>query len=290
MKTYKKFSSYFLLSALICSLVTTIYPKVIIFDLGNVLFSTSRWGVAREVGVWNLALHKLGGGDIKAASFKFLEDTFGKALPVNPQDPQEAWLYVGGDGSYLPQIWCDYMKGALSGADVIAAACPHIDAYFVKNREKRLVTSFIETIFNPAVMAENAYPIPEGAQLLADCAARHDNTVMVLSNWADDAFDALYKKPESQVIFDYVQPEHLMISGKMGMLKPEPAIYAHVKEKLIALDARFNDPCFLAENCVFIDDQIENIVGARKAGITSLWLSDGNYQRIRHELEVLDAI
>lgn len=306
MKINKKLSVYCLACTLasLFTLAPSLYPKadnaalepkVVIVDAGGVFVQPRRWGIARKIGVWDLAVHKICGGDIKQVGFKFLEDSFGVAQPVNPDALTGAQLYVTGDGINLPQIWCDNMRGLLSGTEVIAQAQAKMDYYsFASGRERRLVKNFIKTIFDPAVLAEHMSPIPAAIDFITDCAAQPNITIMLLSNFASDAFDELYKNPEFQPIFKHIKPENLIVSGKIGLLKPEPAIYDYVHEKLVALDARFADPCFLARNCVFIDDQIENILGARqrkKGPITALHLaSPDDYDKIRRELEMLDFL
>lgn len=278
------------LFGLLVLLQVPLFSKVIIFDLNNVLFTTSRWGMAREIGLWKLIINKLGGGDIKKSVFTFLEQAFGKQEPYNPSDQPDSLAYAMGDGIILPQIWCDNMCGALSSDELIKQCMKKINAYFPHGNERKLIKKFIKKVFNPAVFADNTSPIEQGAALLVQCAEQKDTTIMILSNLAADTFDALYKKTESRIIFDHVKPENLIISGKVGMLKPDPALYELVRKRLIALDSRFTDPYFLSQNCVFIDDQFENIVGARKAGIPSLWLTDGDYTKLREELKVLDVI
>ena len=55
-------------------------------------------------------------------------------------------------------------------------------------------------------------------------------------------------------------------SFKVGMRKPEPDIYEHVKKHVGA-----HDNC----NCLFIDDTQTNISAAENSGIPSLWLKPG---------------
>lgn len=282
---FKSFFCIFILSAQVLD------SKVIIFDLGGVLFATSKWTVVQEIGLWNLIAYKMHGGDPQTDSFHFLDTILGKQMPHNPSAPQKAWLYTMGNGNRLPKIWCDHMKGTLSGKQVIEQVENHLHKQSKKKKRfKDMVKRFINTVFNPKTLVQATYPIAEGVQLVADCAKKTANKIMVLSNYGADCFDELYKKPESKAIFDHIPEENLMISGKMGLLKPDPAIYQEVKSRLMSMDERFADPIFLATNCVFIDDQMENILGARQAGITSLSLTDGDYNRIRKELELFGAL
>lgn len=269
---------------LACILTTSISSKVIVFDVGKVLFSASKWGMGCEIGLWDLIRYKLSGGDIKATACAFMESSFSAQPPVNPNDAIEAHLYALAEGIRMPQIWCDVMRGVISGPEAYAAVCEKLHSYPGSSRKKRLIKNFAKAVFCPAILATHMHPIYEATQLVADCARQHDTTLMILSNFDADAFDLLKKKEASRCIFDNFKDENIIVSGVIGFIKPEPAIYDYLKTRLVALDSRFDDINFLAQNCVFIDDQIENIIGARKAGITSLWLENGDYHKIRGEL------
>ena len=114
---------------------------------------------------------------------------------------------------------------------------------------------------------------------------------MIFSNLAADVFDELLKKPNSPAAFLHKLPrENRIISGKIGMMKPCANIYEYLIQKLIMLDIRFADPVFLAKECIFIDDQWENVLAARKCGITAIWFNDKDYKNLACQLKLLDAI
>lgn len=274
--------------------------KVVVFDLGGVCFETSKSGMAREVNAMDLLFNKMTGGDPQARMFEFLNTMFGVQPPVNPDDDEQTWRYAMGHGMPLPEIWCENMRGTCSSPELLERAEPHFATFFDSSREHKRIKGLMQAIFDPEILAKHMYPIQKGAKLVADVAQKAGNTCagntcagntcMVLSNFAADAFDALYEKKESQKIFKHIAPENLIVSGHIGLMKPHADIYEYLKAKLIAMDARFADPVFLTQECIFIDDQIENIIAARKCGITALWLSDGDYKKLRHELTVLDVL
>jgi HAD superfamily hydrolase (TIGR01509 family) len=69
--------------------------------------------------------------------------------------------------------------------------------------------------------------------------------------------------------------EGMVISGKVHMLKPNPEIYEYFLERY----------SLKAEECVFIDDRPENIVGAALVGIKGIVFKDT--EQLSAELEPL---
>lgn len=283
----KKLLLSFFLS--ISSVSTSLLSKVIVWDLNGVLLTSSRFGMAREIGLPGIILDTLLGGDAKKRMFAFLNETFGYQSSANPYDPKNAQYYAMGDGLPLPEIWCQNMKG-LSGNDVLKQISPKTNGYFSSKRERKVIKKLMKAIFDPTIISQHFYPIKKGAQLLRRVACTPKNTCMILSNLAGDVFDELSKRPESNDIFQHITHENIIISGKIGMMKPYANIYEYLIQKLIMLDVRFADPLFLAQECIFIDDQWENVLAARKLGITSIWFNDGDYKNLACQLKALDAI
>ena len=129
------------------------------------------------------------------------------------------------------------------------------------------------------------YPIADAITLLNDCyhAKKADgspkNTLLVLSNWDTVSFDLLQKRyPE---IFDaYFKKHHIIVSGAIGLIKPEKEAFKYV------LNTYKLDP----KDCIFINDQYDNVLASQAAGITSLTVCKGNYKPLRAILKKLDAL
>ena len=256
-------------------------PKVIVWDLGYVCFAPKKLKMAWSIGLPSLVYHKLtGGGDVKKKMFDFLTDTFGQQIPHDLNNPD----YVTGDGFVLPEIWCEHMRGTCSGKDILEKSRKPLKKYFSSKSERRLIRSLMQHVFDPHIFAEHMHPIDETAQLIEKITSTSDTTCMVLSNFATDAFEALYAKEESQAIFKHIPQGNYIVSGHVGMLKPHTNIYEYLKTKLIENDSRFANASFLAKECIFIDDQIENIIAARKCGITAYHF-DGDTAKLTMELK-----
>lgn len=76
-----------------------------------------------------------------------------------------------------------------------------------------------------------------------------------ITNWAADTF------AECRPRFPFLSRfRHIVVSGELGLLKPDPAIY-HALATASGLDLR---------TCVFIDDSPKNVAGAEAVGMTGL--------------------
>lgn len=112
-------------------------------------------------------------------------------------------------------------------------------------------------------------PNPEGQRLLR-AAQTAGYPVFFLSNAAEYNVDAMnFKFPGF-----LKQPMDCFVSCKMGIVKPDVAIYEAV--------ARLTN--VEASNCLFLDDVQDNVDGARKAGMTSLLFSPGEIAEVREEI------
>ena len=93
-------------------------------------------------------------------------------------------------------------------------------------------------------------------------------SVYLLTNYSDWMFDYHYKNEFS--FTDYV--DGMVVSGKVKLLKPERAIYECLMNK-------YN---LKPEECVFFDDRLENVEGAKKCGINAIVFTD--YETARTKL------
>jgi 2-haloacid dehalogenase len=80
-----------------------------------------------------------------------------------------------------------------------------------------------------------------------------------LTNWAADTFELGERMFPILRDFNYVA-----VSGRLGMVKPDPEIYRHLLEIC-------NLP---AQSCLFIDDVAKNVEGARAVGLHAVQFTD----------------
>ena len=256
-------------------------PKVFVFDLDDVLVKTSRFSIFNELTLaekLDFGWYYVWNGNPKVRLFEFLENEFGKQEPVNPNDPQEAQLYATGDGIRLPKIWCECKNGTYTGAQTIAMIKPKIDSYFADAREQRIMHNLINTIFDAPTLMQHLQIMDGAVELVQELAAQ-GHTLMILSNSAKEPFEEAFKKPEMQTLFKHFKRENCLVSGDIGLIKPQPKVYDLLEKELEKRNKKLQD-------CVFIDDNYNNILMARQKGIQSIWKEKNvGYDYIRHELK-----
>lgn len=94
-----------------------------------------------------------------------------------------------------------------------------------------------------------------------------------LSNWSAETFPIAQQKYD---FFDLLDDR--VISGEVGMIKPEPEIFALLLEKI-------GRP---AHECLFIDDAIANIEQAQKLGFATIqFQSSDQLAEELHKLHIL---
>ena len=105
---------------------------------------------------------------------------------------------------------------------------------------------------------ESLRPI-EGTVRLVDDLAAAGVQLYLLSNMPVSTFDYLVQHHR---FFGHFK--HLVISGAILLIKPEPAIYRHLVEKTGIVPAE----------SVFIDDLLKNVVAARECGFEAIQFRD----------------
>lgn len=99
-------------------------------------------------------------------------------------------------------------------------------------------------------------------------AAGHD--IYAITNWAAETWpEALRQYPRLTDLF-----EDIVVSGIEGLLKPEAAIYLTLCQR--------ND--LRPEDCLFIDDSLANVQGARNVGMDAIHFTGA--AELRSELAV----
>jgi 2-haloacid dehalogenase len=83
--------------------------------------------------------------------------------------------------------------------------------------------------------------------------------LFALTNWSDELF------PQALARFDFLGLfEDIVVSGAEGLAKPDPAIFARLRE-------RVGRPL---EACVFVDDSPANVAAAAASGMDAIRFTD----------------
>lgn len=252
--------------------------KAIVFDIGGVLAYQSSWGIMSEFDKTSLLMYmaeqRIWSSQIQPRFFEVLAKIYGK------QEPEQGSTCICGEGLELPKIFCDWLCGKLTGKQAIKIITNALNdpqqTIVASPREKAVITSLAGVLFNPKTIAQHTYPIAEGEKLVADC-SRAGFDVYILSNYGQDSFEHLYRKDLFARLFTYFPRDHLFVSGFMGSAKPYHSIFEIFLKK----------SGLMAEECVFIDDQLENVVAAQRLGFQAIHLNRGDFSTLRSHLTLL---
>lgn len=279
---------------LFLSLTPFSFSKVILWDLGGVLFHPDKIGVAKDIGLSNFVTYSL--SDWKTPNIQSLLFNILEYMEIPANTPKldlgkEREKAGTGEGVALPTIMCHWQAGTVPGPEIIKQFDSHIQEleainFFESKKQKRLIQKTVQAMFDPATLARNVRPIKDGMKLLQECVAARNkdgskkNRIIAFSNWDHLSFD-IFLDHNRGLFKDF---EHIIISGHIKLIKPHAAAYKHV---LKFVKHHYN---LDAHDCILIDDQKVNAEGAERCGIRSLLVINGDYKPIRAALAQQGAL
>jgi len=220
--------------------------KTVIFDLGDVVFSTAQFGMFPQNRVKELIkehpelLSFFKQASVRKEVVRFLHEV-SDGMAVH--DPSMLSLF--------PAILVDWLTGMSSDE-----ARTHVEKHLEKSHHTegmRKVWGVVsDHLFSPELLVSSVVVMEPVAELIRSL-KEQGYQLYVLSNWDVTSFPLLMEKHKDLLLlFDGI-----MISGEERMGKPNQALYT-------ALLTRYAlDPA----SCLFIDDMSENIKAAEKVGI-----------------------
>jgi len=233
---------------------------VFIFDMGGVLVKTDKKIAVKHL-EFSLILKRIfwhfqSFGTLQSIFYDTLEKTIEgqdvKSLPAS-NDPE---------GRPLPFLMRAWLSGMLSGNEIkrkVFSTMSRHPEWFSNETEQLLIKNLVNFVFTPTLFVESQY-IPDNVISFVKQLHVAGYQLFVLSNWDENSFILLKEKYKN--FFDLFDGH--IISGRERMMKPDYAIY----ELLLK---RYN---LSAEQCIFIDDQKENIRTALDANIIAILCSD----------------
>lgn len=157
------------------------------------------------------------------------------------QDPAKLEFYL--KNVFTHPGWLDFDRGIIESEEQA------IEFFTLQLNQPR---DDIERLLQ--VVRESLLPIPESLVLLEECAAKALN-LFALTNMPKTTYEYLREKyPFWQNFKDVI------VSGRVKMIKPDPAIYTYLLQR--------NN--LIAEETIFLDDNLDNVIAARNLGITAL--------------------
>lgn len=222
--------------------------KAIIFDLGDVLVTTSK-SVQRNIFIPTIfknpsLLYHLIGADMKTVFFDLLRQI--PAISITP---------VYNKGQAMPLIMADWMTGKKSLTQLRLLAHQQIQQSNYPIAVKQLLIAISHFMFNAQSLADSQIAI-EPMINFAKNLKQAGYKIYILSNWDPYSFECI--KSMFPQIFDLC--DGMVISGYEQLAKPDDAIFC----KLMTL---YN---LCPQECIFIDDEPYNIATAQKLGFTAI--------------------
>lgn len=264
-------------------------PNVIIWDLGGVLMDSSFYNYANHIGFTNLGIFLACDWFNPLSLGRRLQNQiFNLLSQVDLQQPEGFINTRTRKGDPLPYVISACQAGLINPSQALELAMAKFDEldkagnYFLSNREKEVVRKALDATFTPAVHSASVYTYPKGLNLVKRISEIKDENgnrkfkQYILSNWEPESFEIV----KNNLLQDYLDCfEDIICSGQMGTVKPNIEAFNYI------LNKHNLDPV----NCVFIDDQQENIVGAKEAGIENsiLFKKHAELENTLKSLEIL---
>ncbi len=253
-------------------------PLTLLFDLHGVLFKISKKRTFSRLGfsgIVNMLGYRISGhttDELEEIIFEMLHRLHGDTtLTYTPANKDVIPMHKD---KMLPKIMCDWLLGKVSGVDIMKQLGPLIttlenEGFFASKTEVKIIKKIASIMFDP-VMRSNIYiPLKKGVRLLKQCKAA-GHKIYLLSNMDTALIKLLEEKyPDIFKLFD-----GLIVSGDVKLIKPDPAIYTYALKKYGI------DPA----TCYVLDDQHENIVGARRTGVHAMLFTEQTAKQVRQEL------
>jgi len=244
----------------------------IIFDLNGVLFKENKLSILRKSGILKLILYLI---THKKNPVKIGFDVLHR-MHLQKDKKKNTSKYRTYE---MPQCMSQWMKGVISNKYLLKKIKQFIQElhklnYFASEFEKNFVYESMKIILDEKQITTNTKPIKPMIELVKTFGKEKKYNLFIISNYAKEAAQLLIQKYKAFFsLFD-----DIIISANIGMIKPDKEIYEHF----------LNKHSLYPEQCLFIDDQEENIVSAQNIGIKSILYNEYKDFEIKlKELKIL---
>jgi len=229
-------------------------PLAIICDLGGVFIETNKKAASWYIGptsylYYLTTLSVPTGISLKKQLFAYLNTIEGHF--------EHHITTYDSSGLPVPSIMAAWLAGASScnAIQELINQQAKNNSFFSSHAQKLLIHKIANLIFDPAIFVQTRHISRSGTAFLQEC-KRDGHQLYILSNWDPESFALLERVyPDFFALFD-----GKIISGEVGLLKPDPTIYQHLLE---TFDLNPSD-------CLFIDDQMSNIHAAESIGMRTV--------------------
>lgn len=234
-------------------------PKIVVFDLGGVLFQTKTpISILLRHITLKTVLTYLAHPYTQKYHLKKMTLTFLDKIKQRDQQKILSHLPIDEHGNPLPLLMEEWLAGTISCNEImtfIKTVIKNNSSLFSCAIEKRIILKIIRLIFDPVLFTETQQLHPDAIKSIQKL--KTDGfQVYALSNWDKESF--LIMKEKHNHLFSLF--DGIMISGEEGLTKPSPLLYN-------AFLSKYN---LDADSCIFIDDQIVNVTAAKAIGMHAL--------------------
>ena len=238
--------------------------KSVIWDLSGTLFRPQTTGMSeQEIADYSFVFLMWSGKKKRSPLDEYcfaLFDQLGQQ--AGPKD-QIIRLHTG---KPLPGILCSYLAGTTHSAQALEQTLELFETWapqHITPEDQEQVKRMLTTFFDPRSLVTCMKPIQHAVDLMHRTAQK--SPLYILSNWDHDSFIPFYAR-YGATLLEPIEKKHIVISANTGYVKPQTGIY----EYLIATHN------LTPTECLFIDDQEENITAAEEFGIRA-WQFQANH-------------
>lgn len=264
-------------------LPVSMHGENIIFDIYGVLFHIPTKTKLRLLGLKPVSYLFIEQKNPAKLRNLFLETLSKVPVPEQLKSRLPQNINAKADDQHMAPIMLLWQANEISYKEALDLTVSYIksqDKETFSDREKELLIGASMAAFDLETRKKIFAPIEKGIKILKRCAAEVDGSgqkkhkLFILSNMDPEMMDHLKSEyPDIFLLFDGI-----IYSGEKGFLKPDLRIY---EEAL----TRYNlDP----RDCIFIDDQIENVEAARLIGITGVLCK--NFKTVEQTLESIGIL
>ncbi len=236
--------------------------KAAIFDLGGVLFEVNNGKlIKKKVGMGKIISYILGFNNpfkLQEKAFNILYQMRGEEKPAKKAliDP----MHPLARGLPMPEIMMEWQLGIRTPTELLEEVNAYVaelaaNKHFSSKLQKQLLETILTCIFDAKERIAYTDPIQEGWDLL-NWYKENGYEIYVLSNMDHDTMDLLQENYPDL----FARIDGVVYSAEVREMKPWPSIFNHLLDKFRL------EP----QQCVFHDDQIENINSAKELGFETL--------------------
>ena len=165
------------------------------------------------------------------------------------------------NGIFLPASMGNWQRGTSTTEETFQTIKEYYDMLEQQNHfkhpdDKRILISLLQLMLNPTIALEVLQPIQAAWDLVHSLKHESSYQLFILSNIDTETYNLLYDSHKE--LFDLFHG--VVTSWETQQIKPCPSIFTHL------LTTYNLNP----EECIFIDDQIENIDAAESLGIQTI--------------------